>query len=65
MIHGAVPESPPVAGYRLVEKTECIKPGDVAGSVMKKLVGQEWYGTLASQFNQSVFRPMKSFVDLN
>ena len=54
-----------IAGYRLVGKDEKIICGDVCGYARKYPIDMDnWMGELAGDFNQAVFRPMKSFVDL-
>ena len=54
-----------VAGYRLLDRTEDLKEGDVCGwSKKTKVDMKNWAGAKAGAYNQPVFRPMKSFVDL-
>jgi hypothetical protein len=53
-----------IVGYRLVEKDELIKAGDVAGWARKQPIDMNnWKGSMAGRFNQPVFRPVSSFVD--
>ena len=52
-----------IIGYRLLEKADIMKAGDVLGSVSKKKIGEEWIGVLVSQCNQPVYRPMIKFID--
>ena len=54
-----------IAGYRLLDKTEDIKEGDVCGWAKRTPVDmRNWKGEKVGAYNQAVFRPMKSFVDL-
>ena len=54
-----------IAGYRLVGKDEEIRCGDVCGWVKKYPIDMDnWKDELAGEFNQAVFRPLASFVDL-
>lgn len=53
-----------IAGFRLVEKNEMIKEGDVAGWAKKIPIDMKiWNNSLAGNFNQPVYRPMSSFKD--
>jgi hypothetical protein len=56
----------PIVGYRVVEQHEAIRDGDVAGWARKKPIDMNlWKNAMAGEFNQPVFRPMSSFVDIN
>jgi hypothetical protein len=51
--------------FRLVEKDEFITAGDVAGYRAKVPIDMNnWAGSRAGQFNQAVFRPLKSYEDM-
>lgn len=54
-----------IVGYRLLDKTERLRKGDVCGWVKKYPINMDnWRDGLAGDFNQAVFRPMISFVDI-
>ena len=51
--------------FRLVEKDEFIRAGDVAGWRAKVPIEmRNWAGSKAGEFNQAVFRPLKSYEDM-
>jgi hypothetical protein len=53
-----------IAGYRLVEKDDFIRTGDVAGLARKYPIDMKlWRGSTAGEFNQPVFRPLQCYVD--
>ena len=48
-----------VAGYRLVEKDDFIRDGDVAGWARKYPIDMNlWKGSKAAEYGQPVFRPL-------
>ena len=53
-----------IVGYRLLEKTEIVKEGDVLGSSKKVPIQVAlWEGAEVGSVNQPVYRPMSSFKD--
>ena len=53
-----------IAGYRLVEKDDFIRAGDVAGWARKYPIDMNlWKGSKAAEYGQPVFRPLQCFVD--
>lgn len=53
-----------IVGYRLLDRTEKMRAGDVLGSARKTpIIVSCWAGQEAGNCNQPVYRPMSSFKD--